>query len=272
MLKKLLLASVSVILAFGVASCKGEASNPGESPQPSETETKKDEDLYTANEEFADSQYEQLKPPQPGEEIVVISTSMGDIKVRLFPELAPKAVENFKGLANKKYYENSIFHRVIKGFVIQGGDPLKNGTGGESIWGGKFEVEITPELHHIRGALAMARAQSKDSQGSQFYIVQNDNISDKATRDGLQELLDTQEEIYYEDEEQTLRIKDVMPKEFVESYLKNGGTYSLDFQYTVFGQVFSGMSVVDAIADLETVSEKPVEDVVILSVTVEKYE
>jgi peptidylprolyl isomerase domain and WD repeat-containing protein 1 len=71
----------------------------------------------------------------------IIRTTMGDIHVRLFPEFAPKAVENFVGLSKKGYYDNLLFHRVIKNFMVQTGDPLGDGTGGDSLWGNDFEDE-----------------------------------------------------------------------------------------------------------------------------------
>ncbi|PWM07452.1 MAG: hypothetical protein DBX98_02925, partial [Clostridiales bacterium] len=86
----------------------------------------------------------QLDQPEKGEEIAVIHTSMGDIKVKFFPDEAPKAVENFKTLAKDGYYDGITFHRVINDFMIQGGDPTGTGTGGESIYGGAFEDEFSP--------------------------------------------------------------------------------------------------------------------------------
>ena len=74
--------------------------------------------------------------------IVELNTSEGVIELKLFPNAAPKTVENFVGLAEKGYYNNTTFHRVIPGFMLQGGDPLGNGTGGESLWGGKFKDEF----------------------------------------------------------------------------------------------------------------------------------
>ncbi|CAG8565971.1 7920_t:CDS:2 [Acaulospora colombiana] len=80
----------------------------------------------------------------------VVHTTFGDIHIRLFPEHAPKAVENFVGHARSGYFEGVIFHRVIAKFMIQTGDPLGDGTGGESIWGNDFEDEFAPELKHDR--------------------------------------------------------------------------------------------------------------------------
>ena len=87
-----------------------------------------------------------------------IKTNHGEIVIQLFPEQAPKTVENFVGLAKKGYYDGVIFHRVINDFMIQGGDPTGTGMGGESIWGAPFEDEFSNELFNIRGALSMANA------------------------------------------------------------------------------------------------------------------
>ena len=100
-----------------------------------------------------------------------IKTNHGEIVIQLFPEQAPKTVENFVGLAKKGYYDGVIFHRVINDFMIQGGDPTGTGMGGESIWGAPFEDEFSNELFNIRGALSMANA-GPATNGSQFFIVQ----------------------------------------------------------------------------------------------------
>ncbi len=103
--------------------------------------------------------------------VVVLETNQGNIEIKLFDDLAPKTVENFKGLVDKGYYNGIIFHRVIKGFMIQGGDPTGTGRGGESLWGGKFEDEVTPVLKFDRkGLLAMANA-GPNTNGSQFFIT-----------------------------------------------------------------------------------------------------
>lgn len=171
------------------------------------------------------------------EDLVEMVTTKGTIKIKLFPELAPKAVENFMTHAKDGYYDGVTFHRVIQDFMIQGGDPEGNGTGGESIWGEGFETEISNQLYNIRGALSMARTQDPNSNGSQFFIVQNSDDM----HDGL--------------------LKDDYPQAIIDAY-KNGGYPSLDGEYTVFGQVVEGMDVVDAIAAVETdSSDKPTEDV-----------
>lgn len=195
----------------------------------------------------------QTDAPKTGEEIAVMKTSMGDIKIRLFPESAPKAVENFVTHAKNGYYDGLIFHRVIKDFMIQGGDPTGSGMGGESIWGGSFEDEFSPELHNLRGALSMANA-GPGTNGSQFFIVQAKEVSD----DMLDQLRRADEKYY--------------PTECIENYEKMGGTPWLDYHHSVFGQVFEGMETVDAIADVKTdyFQNKPLNDVVIKTVEIVK--
>ncbi|BGP43579.1 Peptidyl-prolyl cis-trans isomerase cyp15 [Rhodotorula kratochvilovae] len=101
----------------------------------------------------------------------VIHTTLGDIKLELYPDQVPKTVENFVGLAKKHYYDNVIVHRVIPKFMIQTGDPLGDGTGGESLWGGTFEDEFHPSLKHDRPyTLSMANAGPK-TNGSQFFLT-----------------------------------------------------------------------------------------------------
>ena len=95
----------------------------------------------------------QLNLPVKGEEIAVITMASGEsIKLRFFPDEAPKAVYNFKLHALKGYYDGLTFHRVIQGFMIQGGDPAGNGTGGESVWGESFEDEFNANLLNLDGA------------------------------------------------------------------------------------------------------------------------
>ena len=101
----------------------------------------------------------------------VLHTNHGDVHIRLFPDKAPKAVENFVTHARNGYYNNTIFHRVIRKFMIQGGDPLGDGTGGESIWGREFEDEFHPDLNHDKPyTVSMANA-GPNTNGSQFFIT-----------------------------------------------------------------------------------------------------
>ncbi len=117
--------------------------------------------------------FDQSAMPQPGEEILVLNTSFGEMKLRLFPSEAPEHVTNIKELAKSGYYDGLTFHRIIPGFMIQGGDPDGTGTGGHSYKGPGTNVpdERNKEAKHIYGALAMAKTAAPDSAGSQFYIV-----------------------------------------------------------------------------------------------------
>ncbi|WP_309383809.1 peptidylprolyl isomerase [Cerasicoccus frondis] len=101
----------------------------------------------------------------------ILETNQGTIEIELMPDIAPKTVENFVGLINKGYYDGIIFHRVIKEFMLQGGDPTGTGMGGESLWGGKFEDECDPGVKFDQpGLLAMANA-GPGTNGSQFFIT-----------------------------------------------------------------------------------------------------
>ncbi|GET17989.1 peptidylprolyl isomerase [Ligilactobacillus agilis] len=178
--------------------------------------------------------------------VATFKTNKGDFAIKLFPKQAPKTVENFLGLVAKNYYDGIIFHRVIKDFMIQGGDPTGTGMGGQSLWGTPFEDEFSNELFNIRGALSMANA-GPATNGSQFFIVQNQNMPAQM-------------------EEQMVAAG--YPKEIIEAY-RQGGTPWLDHRHTVFGQVVSGMEIVDEIANVETgIQDKPVEDVVIKTIEI----
>ncbi|KAL2199768.1 hypothetical protein P885DRAFT_66681 [Corynascus similis CBS 632.67] len=100
----------------------------------------------------------------------IIHTTYGDIHIRLFPDAAPKAVENFVTHSRRGYYNSTIFHRVIRKFMIQGGDPLGDGTGGESIWGREFEDEFSSLKHDKPYTVSMANA-GPNTNGSQFFIT-----------------------------------------------------------------------------------------------------
>lgn len=191
----------------------------------------------------------QFAPVKDGDTLAIMKTNMGDIKIKLFPEKAPKAVENFITHSKDGYYDNLIFHRVIKDFMIQGGDPLGTGTGGESIWGQSFEDEFSLDLFNYRGALSMANA-GANTNGSQFFIVQKKDMV-------ANEIAGIEQSGY--------------PEEIVELYKEHGGTPWLDFKHTVFGQVYEGMDIVDKITAVETdEDDKPLEDVVIKSIEIKE--
>ena len=149
----------------------------------------------------------------------VIQTSMGDLTVEFFSDTAPVTVNNFVSLSNDGYYDNIIFHRVISGFMIQGGDPSGTGHGEYGKFPGyTFEDELNNQQPYEKGILAMANA-GPNTNGSQFFIMHVD--------------------------------------------------YPLPYQYTIFGKVTDGLDVIDTIASVQTAEgDKPVEDVVILGVTV----
>lgn len=192
----------------------------------------------------------QLDRPAAGETVAVMHTGMGDIAIRLFPEKAPKAVENFTTHAKNGYYDGLIFHRVINDFMIQGGDPKGTGRGGESIWGDSFEDEFDLELRNYRGALSMANA-GPNTNGSQFFIVQAKEVAPSL----LHQMGQLADRGY--------------PAEVTAAYAQVGGTPHLDFRHTVFGQVYDGMDVVDAIAAVDTDrNDKPKTDVVIESIEI----
>lgn len=131
-------------------------------------------DVPKANPDAADAEY-QHKAPDKGDTVATIHTGYGDITLKFFPEVAPLAVNNFIALAKAGKYNNTIFHRVIAGFMIQGGDYTNfNGTGGQSVYGKEFDLEISGYLHNNAGSVAMAN-RGPGTNGSQFYINQVDN-------------------------------------------------------------------------------------------------
>ena len=228
----------------------------------------------------------QLELPEEGEEVAVMTTSMGEISIRLFPDAAPKTVYNFKKLAQQGYYDGLTFHRVINDFMIQGGDPNGDGTGGESVWGGSFEDEFSETLVNLRGSLAMANSGS-NTNGSQFFINQAGPV-DASLWDTMQTNYDQLKDMSDEDKLSvqsyygyTFLNMDAVTDAYKSLYEEQGGNPSLDGAYnafnpqrghTVFGQVYEGMEVVDAIAQVETDdSDKPVEDVTINSIEIVPY-
>lgn len=233
MFKKILLI-LCLMLLFTAGCSNGSTSNNSDNSSSDGSSNEVTNNATTTPDEFSvDYQFES---PKKGDTIALMKTSMGDIKIRFFPKEAPKAVENFVKHSKDGYYDNVKFHRVMKDFMIQSGDPLGNGTGGESIWGQDFGVEISNKLHNFRGALAMANTGQPNSNGSQFYIVQASSLNDYSTQ-----VVNRQ------------GYNDVLRKKYEEI----GGFPSLDGGYTVFGQVIEGMDVVDKIANVEVESTDP---------------
>ena len=222
----------------------------------------------------------QLEQPEEGEEIAVVTMESGEvIKLRFFPDEAPKAVYNFKLHALEGYYDGLTFHRIIEGFMIQGGDPSGDGTGGESVWGQDFADEFNKNLVNIDGAVSMANA-GADTNGSQFFINATGGMS--SSWDEYQQGYD----VYEQDPEAFTAYfgnwvdMEKMTKDVEELYDQQGGNPTLDGYYstqgtghTVFAQVFEGMESVYALSQVETDSNnKPLEDVVIQSVEIVPYE
>ena len=192
----------------------------------------------------------QFQTPAQDAPVAVMHTNQGDISLVLFPEKAPKACENFLTHAKDGYYDGVIFHRVIEGFMIQGGDPEGTGRGGQSIWGRVFENEVSGDLRHFVGALSMANA-GPNTNGSQFFIVTGDKVDPS--------LLEQMEQLSW-------------PQEIIKAYREKGGSPHLDGGYSVFGQVIAGQEVADAISKVETsAGDKPKEDVVIQSIDMTTY-
>lgn len=223
----------------------------------------------------------QSQMPKEGDEIAVIQTNKGEIRMQFFAEQAPKAVENFKTHAKEGYFDGLIFHRVINNFMIQGGDPTGTGTGGESIWEKDFEDEPSDELYFFRGAVAMAN-RGPNTNGSQFFIVQNNAVSEQILQT-LKQSKTSEEDgdnmgIYLGEKFISINeMKNAFTDKAIDYYEQNGGSIELESVfsgsvYTIFGQVYSGLDTVDSIAATQTdVSDKPVEDIIIEKITIEPY-
>lgn len=256
-MKKLIIVLAIFMLIFTLIACNKKEKD--ESIQ----ENKQSEDMKAAKndmkqkEEEGDEKVENKDVTYPqlsnevaeNENVVEMITSMGTIKIKLFPEQAPKTVKNFLTHSKNGYYDGLTFHRVIEDFMIQGGDPEGNGTGGESIYGAPFEDEFSKQLFNLRGALSMANA-GPNTNGSQFFIVQNNKLDSSLEQ----------------------QMKDGgFPEEIIDAYVEHGGTPHLDFRHTVFGQVIEGMEVVDKIAAVEKdYNDKPVKDVTIEKINIIK--
>ncbi len=179
-------------------------------------------DILIENAIMTDEKLLQAGAVKDDETVAIIHTNYGDITLRFFPEAAPKTVENFTELAKKKYYDGIIFHRIIDGFMLQGGDPTGTGRGGESVWGGSFADEFADTAKNNIGSISMANS-GPATNGSQFFInTANNNF--------------------------------------------------LDNRHAVFGEVISGMNIVNKISKVKTnPSDKPLEDVVMNNVEITTF-
>ncbi|MDE7160972.1 MAG: peptidylprolyl isomerase [Muribaculaceae bacterium] len=251
----------------------------------------------------------ETQAPVPAGPVVELNTTLGPVKIKLYDD-TPLHRDNFLKLVGENYYDGVLFHRVIKDFMVQAGDPKsKDAPAGAMLGAGDpgytIEAEIKyPQHYHKYGALAAARTgdqvnPEKRSSGSQFYIVTGRKYSrpqvesmvrhalegprmaefnrlqtehrdeiialrrahDQAGLDSLRDRLV---------EELNLRIPEPeVPAAMVEEYVRNGGTPSLDGEYTVFGEVLEGMDIIERLQNVATDSnDRPLEDVKILGVKV----
>ena len=223
----------------------------------------------------------------------------GVIKAELYPQTAPNTVNNFISLIQKGYYDGLLFHRVIQDFMIQGGDPKGNGTGGESIFGSKFEDEFDQKLLNLTGAVSMANS-GPNTNGSQFFINQSNAAAfgtrgDYTEKAMQQQFKDSYNQLagmygsqftsqfkdwkaFYNSQYTETYIYDWIPSEVWDLYEKHGGNISLDGAWrktgghTVCAQVIEGMDVVEAIAKVSTDdNDKPLKDVTIDSIELVPY-
>ena len=208
--------------------------------------------------------------PQEGEKVAVMTVKgFGEIVIRLFPEQAPKTVENFTTLAEPGYYDGLTFHRVVKDFMIQGGDPRGDGTGGKSAFGGAFEDEFSDSLYNFTGAVSMANA-GPNTNGSQYFI--NEGSSSPISEEYFAAVVNyNKNQRGYGRESFDPAVK--------ELYGKVGGNPLLDGAHSVFGQVVEGMDVLHAVASVPTHDNPdtgeqgrvPDEEIIVESIRIEAY-
>jgi cyclophilin family peptidyl-prolyl cis-trans isomerase len=319
-LKRILTIAVASSLMLMLAAC-GEQGDTGSgntattpdnsgnnAPEPItelETPSITEEDMIH-NTSFSDGNIEEVTL-EAGDTYAVISIKeFGDITVKLFPDNAPVAVQNFIDLANDGYYTDKIFHRIIPNFMAQGGSPFGDGSG---VPGGEtFDVERSYNMRHFYGAFCMANAGGQNSQ--QFYIVNEKNsqnpLSDNITMQINQQMEQANawraeiEEFLADPDNSLSELRNFTAAEFaniiatyqnmVRTYggmdlFKNsvnddiiakyekGGVPFLDGGYTVFGHMTDGFDVLDAVSSIPTdANDRPNQEVVIESVTIHVFE
>ncbi len=183
-------------------------------------------------------QYVRIAPPENCQ--VLLETEYGNLVIELSDD-TPQHRDNFIKLVEEGYYQDLLFHRVIQGFMIQGGDPNSRGaTPDDNIGSGEPDYRIPAELEtglaHVKGAIAAARDNNpeKSSSGSQYYIVDGSTV--------------TEEKLEKYEKTKSIRYSSAIRQQ----YLKNGGAPQLDREYTVFGYIISGMDIIDKLASVET--------------------
>ena len=300
---KILALLLSFVLLCGCLTACGEEDGKDKDGNTTTTDSSTEDFIPrnpSLNDAYADEDYGfQLQGPEKGDTVAIMHTSMGDISIRLFPEAAPKTVENFVTHAKNGYYNGLIFHRVWDDFMIQGGDPKGDGTGGESIYeGGKFEDEFNAKLMNLRGSIAMANS-GVNTNGSQFFINQKKPTGQTAaqwketydyTKTYNQMLSYYNQYVQMYGEQFTAKYtldafieanggispdSRLVPDVVWDLYAQHGGNIHLDGAWrstgghTVFGQVYEGMDVVDAIAAVEVdANKKPTASVIIESIEI----
>lgn len=210
------------------------------------------------------SEERQFAAPADGDLIAIFTTNLGEVRAVLYPDAAPMAVYNFVGLARTGYYNNTVIWRSQYGFAVQGGDATGTGTGGSTIWSNNpYPLEADANLKHYAGALCAAFASGGDVTGgnSQFYFVTALPVSVDQTQ---------QEQL----------AQNGYSESQIAAYAAAGGLPYLDNTDTVFGQVYQGMDVVDAMACVDTQQDeegndtwRPTEEntITIESVTISTY-
>ena len=227
--------------------------------------------MFTFN---ACSQEKKESAKQPKEkkkvkaEVAVLETKFGKIVLKLYDNDAPQHTANFRKLIREHYYDSTAFHRVIPNFMVQGGDPNSKDSNpnNDGVGGPGYTVPAEIGRIHKRGALAAARQgdqvnPKKNSSGSQFYIVQNGPVTpEMLNRIESQMQMSGKSEFKFTDEQR-------------EIYTTIGGTPFLDGEYTVYGEVVSGLDVVDKIAMVDRgPRDRPLENVYILKAYLETME
>jgi len=257
---------ISILAIFALTACNNQTANEEKAEKPAVKKEVKSKATATAKSEAAtdvkneaaapeksEAVKTEVKTKQPKAQKVLLSTDFGDMTILLY-DGTPKHRDNFIKLVEEGFYNGTLFHRVIRDFMIQGGDPNSKGASPDQQLGNggpgyTIEAEFNPEYTHKKGALSAARQgdqvnPEKRSSGSQFYIVQGK----KATAQELNNFARRTGAIYTADQ--------------IKTYQQIGGTPFLDNGYTVFGEVIDGLDVIDKIAAVQTKpGDRPVKDI-----------
>ena len=194
---------------------------------------------------------------------IQIGEETGKIRFKLFPEVAPKGVDNFVKLAQSGYYDGKTIHRVIKDFMVQGGSLRGNGTGGTTADKTEIPRETNDRMRAYYGALGYA--ESSDGINSQFFIINNKTPFDIAkTAENISSDLDEYKDRLTEEDKKTytdyLSKLNATPDDVRAKYISNGGVFSIDGNYTIFGQAIEGLDFLDKISAVEVSSGNTIDD------------